>query len=156
MLLGINYMHLHRVFLAFAARRLFIQRADGTPMAPGPDMAMANARVVVQMPPPPTGIDHCRAPANLLPMLSREVLQAVGRPRLPIPVQVQTGLTEGCAGATFRVASDGSVHDIEVLTEWPTGYGVGDYVRRELQATRFRPAADVTALHYEAHRLHAN
>jgi hypothetical protein len=101
-------------------------------------------------------MDHCRAPANLLPMLSREPLQAVSRPRLPIPVQVQTGLTEGCAGATFRVAADGTVVDIQVLTEWPTGYGVGDYVRRELQATRFRPADDGTVLHYEAHRLHAN
>jgi len=161
MLLGINYMRIHRVFLALADRRLFIQRADGVPMAPGTDAVTADARVRVPMPPPPagvaaTGMDHCQAPTNVVPLLSREMLQAISRPRLPIPAQVQTRLTEGCAGALFRVAPDGSVHDIQVLTEWPAGYGVGDYVRRELQATRFQPTADSAAFHYEAHRLHTN
>ncbi len=150
MLLGINYMRLHRLFIALSARRLFIQRADGWPMTP-----------TIGLAPPPVAsvqrVDHCRAPAFMVAALSREALRAVTRPRLPIPALVQGGLTEACAGVAFHVAADGTVHDAEVLIEWPSGYGVGDYVRRELEATRFLPSADgAEALHYEAHRLHAN
>jgi predicted aspartyl protease len=150
MLLGINYMRLHRVFMALSARRLFIQRADGGPMAP--TAAAVSAPVTA-----PQGVDHCRAPAYMVAAMSREALRAVTRPRLPVPASVQGGLTEACAGVAFHVAADGTVHGAEVLIEWPSGYGVGDYVRRELEATRFLPGLDGgKALHYEAHRLHAN
>jgi predicted aspartyl protease len=148
MLLGVNWMRLHRLFVSGASHRLFVQRNDNPP-APPQQIAAAPT------PPNRVGPAHCAAPLNVLPILSREPLQAISRPRLPVPPVVQTQLAEGCAGATFRVADDGSVHDVQVLTEWPTGYGLGDYVRHELEATRFQPPAEgMQALHYESHSLH--
>jgi len=91
----------------------------------------------------------------MLPLLSREQLAATFRPRLLVPDNVRFGLTDGCAGVTFHVAADGTVQQVEVVAEWPAGYGIGEYVRRELEATRFQPpTGGVVPLHYEMHRLH--
>lgn len=163
MILGVNWMQSHRLFISGASHRLFVQRNDGAPITPlpiAPDVpktAPIQPQIVAAAPVAPArvGAGHCAAPVNLLPILARESLQAVSRPRLQVPASVQNRLTEGCAGAAFRVAEDGTVHDVQILTEWPTGYGLGDYVRQELEATRFEPPEDgMQALHYEAHNLH--
>lgn len=166
MLLGVNWIRSHRLFISVSSHRLFVQRNDGQPIAPLPIAPYASQGVSSGAPPgapsgglqatpdqpqvataaavPPNrvGAAHCAVPVNLLPILSREPLEATSRPRLPVPAIVQAHLTEGCAGAAFRVADDGTVHDIQVLTEWPTGYGLGDYIRQELEATHFQPPAD--------------
>jgi predicted aspartyl protease len=161
MLLGDNWMRSHRLFISAASQRLFVQRSDGAPITPlaiapdAPRVAPSESQQVAAVAPNRVGVAHCTAPANLLPILSRAPLEAISRPRLPVPQTVQAHLTEGCAGAAFRVANDGTVHDIQVLTEWPAGYGLGDYIRQELEATHFQPPADgMQALHYEAHNLH--
>jgi predicted aspartyl protease len=165
MLLGDNWMRSHRLFMSAASHRLFVQRNDGEPITPlviAPDAPRVAPRVAPErvasaapVPPNRVGAAHCAAPVNLLPILSSEPLEAISRPRLPVPQTVQAHLTEGCAGAAFRVADDGTVHDIQVLTEWPPGYGLGDYIRQELEATHFQPHAHgMQALHYESHNLH--
>jgi clan AA aspartic protease (TIGR02281 family) len=140
MLLGMNFLRTHRVFITLASNRLFMQR---------PADAQSDT------PPQPAAAENCRPPERLLPILSRFPLVAISRPRLPVPARVQQDRIDGCAGVTFQVMPDGSTHVLRIEVEWPQGYGLGDFVRRELDATRFQPPAEQPGvIHYESHRLH--
>jgi predicted aspartyl protease len=137
MLVGMDYMRARRFFVSYATGTLFIQRG------PPPSVAMASGA---------TG--RCRAPADLLPNLSHLAPVAVSRPRLEGLDKLRAEHLDGCAGVTFHLAPDGTPTDLGLIIEWPTGYGLGDYVMHELAATKFLvPAGGRDAVYYETHRF---
>lgn len=77
----------------------------------------------------------------------------VSRPRFDLPEKVQADHIDGCAAVMFHLASDGTPIDIKLVTESPTGYGLGALVVRELAATKFQPPPTKTKWYYEAHRF---
>ena len=54
----------------------------------------------------------------------------------------------GCAGVRFRIGRDGTPRDIQVLADYPVGYGFGDAVQQMVATTRWTPRDDL-AWHYE-------
>ncbi|MBV9784252.1 MAG: energy transducer TonB [Acidisphaera sp.] len=59
-----------------------------------------------------------------------------------MPARALAEHVSGCAGVRFRIASDGSPHDITVMAEYPAGYGFGDTARAVIAAARWPPKDD--------------
>lgn len=53
----------------------------------------------------------------------------------------------GCAGVKFRIGADGVQRDVEVLAEYPIGYGFGASVADAVKSARWAPTDDL-AWHY--------
>jgi predicted aspartyl protease len=133
-LIGDDYMHRRRFFLSYSTATLFIQ-------------------VVRTAPAEAAGRDRCRPPAELLPRLSRISPIAVDRPHSTLPEKVRDSHIDGCAGVMFRLTADGIPTDVKLVIEMPTGFGLGDFVLREIMATKYERPAATSDWYYEAHRL---
>jgi predicted aspartyl protease len=140
MLVGADYMHWRRFYLAYSANALFIQKVK-----PGPD---PHAPPVAAAP----GNDGCQAPSDLLASLSHSPLVVVSEKRLDPPDAARTAHIDGCVGVLFRLTADGVPWDLKVVAEQPPRYGLGAYVVQEIAAARFEPSPD-TGWHYEVQRV---
>jgi predicted aspartyl protease len=140
MLVGADYMHWRRFYLAYSAGALFIQK-----VRPGPD---AHAPPVIAA----TGGDGCQAPGDLLASLSHAPLVVVSETRLDPPDAARAAHVDGCVGVLFRLTPDGVPRDLKIVAEQPPGYGLGAYVMRQIAAARFEPSPD-TGWHYEVQRV---
>jgi predicted aspartyl protease len=138
-LIGDDYMHRRRFFLSYSTATLFIQVVRTGSQAAPMDEA---------------GRDRCRPPADLLPTLSRITPIAVERPHLTLPEKVRDSHIDGCAGVMFRLTADGIPAYVKLVIETPPGFGLGDFVLREIMATKYERPAATSDWYYEAHRLH--
>jgi len=138
-LIGDDYMHRRRFFLSYSTATLFIQVVrTGGPAAPAEQ----------------AGRDRCRPPTELLPALSHITPIALERPHLTLPEKVRESRIDGCAGVMFRLTADGIPTDVKLVIETPPGFGLGDFVLREIMATKYERPAATSDWYYEAHRLH--
>ena len=48
----------------------------------------------------------------------------------------------GCAGVRFRIGPDGAARDLDVVTEYPLGYGFGATVRAAIAESAWAPGFD--------------
>lgn len=144
MLVGIGYMQRRRFFLSYSTGTLFVQSEFNAPSRPDtlPSLQANGAQ------------DGCRPPPDILPSLAHDRLVILSRPRMGMPAAVQTDHIAGCAGVMFRLAADGTPIDLKLVTENPTGYGLGDFVIREIAAAKFQPYPAESNWHYEVHRFH--
>ncbi len=67
-----------------------------------------------------------------------------------IPQRAHDEKVEGCSGVKFRIASDGSVVDATIVTEYPLNYGFGDATVQFLTASKFPASSDNTKWYYYA------
>lgn len=144
MLVGVDYMHWRRFFLSYSAGLLFIQKE--------PDPAIRQSLTS----PLPADRAHnpCQPAPDILPTLALRSPVVVSRPRIDLPEKAQADHINGCAAAMFHLAADGTPIDIKPVTESPTGYGLGDFIVRELAATKYQPQPAELKWYYEVHRFH--
>ena len=146
MLLGNGYMRTRRFYLSYAHNALFVQRPRPVPQAdthvamapPAPDRAPARG-------------DMCQPSPALLDTLSPAPLIVVSEPSLAPPAE--TAHVDGCVGLMFRLAADGAPKDLKVVTEVPSGLGLGAYVSRALAAARYEPTGEA-GWHYVLKWVH--
>lgn len=143
-LVGADYMHGRRFFLSYSTGTLFIQTEPRGSIRPNtPSSSQEN--------PAP---DRCRPPPDLLRSLAHDRLLAVSRPRIGLPETVQANHIDGCVAVMFHLAADGTPIDIKLVTENPIGYGLGDFVIREITATKFQPHPEESNWYYEVRRFY--
>ncbi len=144
MLVGADYMHWRRFFIAYASDTLFIQRE--------PDDAIRKALALRSQ--ANSATDPCRPAPDVLPTLALKSAVAVSRPPLDLPKKARADHISGCAAVMFHLAPDGTPVEIKAVAESPTGYGLGAWVVRQLAATRFQPSPRETKWYYEVIRFH--
>ncbi len=60
------------------------------------------------------------------------------------PARAAADHVAGCASVRFRVAADGVPINIEVLADYPPGYGIADSLSAAIAAARFEPTNDLS------------
>jgi predicted aspartyl protease len=142
MLVGLDYMRSRRFFLSYSAETLLVQQ-------PGTDQSSrTNAKQA-------TGRDErCPVPADFRPRLSPITPVAISRPNFAPPESWRQNHIDGCAGVAFHLTAGGTTADLKLIVERPLGYGLGDFVLRQLAATQYLPpGGSPDQLYYEAHRF---
>lgn len=146
MLLGNGYMRSRRFYLSYAHNALFVQRRHPP--------AHADAPVAMAAPAPdhtPGRQDMCQPSPALLETLSTALLIVTSEPQVVAPIEATR--VDGCVGMMFRLAANGAPKDLKVVTEVPSGLGLGAYVTRALAAARYEPTGE-TGWHYALKWVH--
>lgn len=146
MLLGNGYMRTRRFYLSYAHDALLVQRR-GRVSRPDPHVALA-------APAPdhaPASRDMCQPSATLRESLSPALLVVVSEAQAA--PQAVTTRVDGCVGIMFRLAPNGVPKDLKVVTEVPSGLGLGTYVSRALAASRYEPTGEA-GWHYVLKWVH--
>jgi predicted aspartyl protease len=133
MLIGVPYMRTRRFFFSYSTTTLFVQTAAGAAGAQGGAGAAPNP---------------CLPSADILPTLARAHLVMLARPLPTAPDKLKTAHLSGCAGVLFHLSADGAPTDLKLVIETPPGYGVGDFVLRQIAASKFAPVPGETAWFY--------
>jgi hypothetical protein len=139
MLVGADYMHWRRFFLSYSTGALFVQKGGGT------NAAAASAH--------PALTDLCHAPDTIRRSTS-PAPPALSRPHLRLPDSIRLHLVDGCAGITFHLGPDGRATDSQIIFEKPSGYGLGDFIRRQILETRYLPPNEPGRLYYMSVGVH--
>jgi hypothetical protein len=63
---------------------------------------------------------------------------------VPKPPRALAEHVTGCGGVRFRIGPDGAPQDVEVMAEYPVGYGFGDAVRELIETSRWAPRDDLS------------
>jgi hypothetical protein len=63
---------------------------------------------------------------------------------VPKPPRALAEHVSGCGGVRFRIGPDGAPEDVEVLADYPVGYGFGDAVRQVVVTSRWAPRDDLS------------
>jgi hypothetical protein len=107
--------------------------------------SVAGSGVPAAPPPPvrkPGGAMQCEAPWGTGPFTP------MGRPvstvSVPKPARALAEHVSGCGGVRFRIGSDGLPQDVEILAEYPAGYGYGEMVRQMIVSSRWAPRDDLS------------
>ena len=72
---------------------------------------------------------------------------------IPKPQRALAEHVNGCAGVRFRIGRDGIPQDIQVMADYPAGYGFGDAVRQMVATSRWTPRDDL-AWHYAVKNIY--
>ena len=71
------------------------------------------------------------------------------------PARAAAEHLSGCASVRFRVGPDGMPSDIEVLAEYPPGYGIAQSLVTAIGEARFVPANDLS-WHFHSVTFHGD
>ena len=84
----------------------------------------------------------CNAPASGGPY--EHLSNPVYNPVMTLPEKATAEHVNGCAGVRFRLGPDGVPQDITLVTEYPLGYGFGQYALGKISAMRWAPRDDLS------------
>ena len=63
---------------------------------------------------------------------------------IPKPARAVAEHVNGCGGVRFRIGPNGMPQDIEVMADYPVGYGFGETVRQAVASSRWAPRDDLS------------
>jgi hypothetical protein len=99
------------------------------------------------VPPRPAPKRHAGA-AQCEPPWGTGPFTRVGNPistqPVPKPARALAEHVSGCGGVRFRIGPDGAPQDVDVLAEYPVGYGFGDHVKALIENSRWSPRDDLS------------
>jgi predicted aspartyl protease len=136
MLVGADYMHWRRFFVSYSGQALFVQKESGSPdNASNPKEASAAPGELCH---PPQGMNLNASPPP----------RPLARPHFRLPDSIRLNHITGCAGIAFHLSPEGQPTDVRLIFERPPGYGVGNFVKRQVAATLYPPPDDPRRLYY--------
>jgi len=111
------------------------------------EQAQASSGAAIGIPAPPPrpqaqGASPCAPPWGSGPFTPMG--KPVSTRDVPKPPRALAEHVSGCGGVRFRIGPDGTAQDIEVLADYPVGYGFGDTVRQMIATSRWAPRDDLS------------
>jgi hypothetical protein len=91
---------------------------------------------------------HARGASQCAPPWGSGPFTPMGKPietvSIPKPARALAEHVSGCGGVRFRIGPDGTPQDVEVLADYPLGYGFGETVRQAVASSRWAPRDDLS------------